>query len=162
MSNNQGGQKLNAHAGQRTDSRSVAPARPNRRGFFHACFALMTTVAAFIVAFPIFSFFRLPKRLRTEKKIEVPIASLSVDQALFFQRQGIQIVLIYTDNEPKAFNAACTHLGCLVKWDPNEHLFHCPCHGAIFDDKGQVLRGPANKPLVKIKFQIKNNDVVIA
>lgn len=162
MSNSQDDQRPNAGAGQRTDSQSPVPSRPNRRGFFHACFALMTAIAAFIVAFPVFSFFRLPKRIRTVKKIEVPLAGLSVDQALFFQRQGMQIVLLYTDRKPKVFNAACTHLGCLVKWDPNEHLFHCPCHGAIFDDNGQVLRGPANKPLYKIKFEIKKNEIIIA
>jgi cytochrome b6-f complex iron-sulfur subunit len=152
----------NGGASQDTNAQAPVSTRRNRRGFFHACFALMTGIAAFIVAFPIFSFFRLPKRLHTEKVIKVPLASLSVDQALFFQRQGVQIVLLYTNRKPKVFNAACTHLGCLVKWDPNEHIFHCPCHGAMFDDKGQVLRGPANKPLAKIKFEIKNNDIVIA
>jgi hypothetical protein len=77
MSHNQDGQRPNTRAGQRTDSQAVVPARPNRRGFFHACFALMTAIAAFIVAFPVFSFFRLPKRIRTVKKIEVPLAGLS-------------------------------------------------------------------------------------
>jgi Rieske Fe-S protein len=162
MSNNQDAQQLNADADQRTTSQEPAAARRDRRGFFHACFTLMTAVAAFIVAFPIFSFFRLPRRISTVKRIEVPLAGLSEDQALFFQRQGVQIVLVYTDRKPKVFDSACTHLGCLVKWDPNEHLFHCPCHGAIFDGNGQVLRGPANKPLRTINFEIKKNEIIIA
>jgi cytochrome b6-f complex iron-sulfur subunit len=161
MSNNQDSQRLNARACQRINSPAPVSARSNRRGFFHACFALMTGIAAFVVAFPVFSFFRLPKRIRTVKKIEVPIAGLSEDQALFFQRQGVQIVLVYTDRKPKVFDAACTHLGCLVMWDQNEHLFHCPCHGAVFDDNGQALKGPVNKPLKSINFEIKNNVIVI-
>jgi len=122
----------------------------------------MSGIAGFIVAFPIFSFFRLPKRINTAKKIEVPIADLSEDQALFFDRQGVQIALVYTDREPKVFDAACTHLGCLVTWDQNEHIFHCPCHGAVFDDKGQAIKGPVNAPLKRIDFEIKNDVLVIS
>lgn len=147
---------------QREIPQVPVPARQNRRGFFHACFALMTGIAAFVVAFPVFSFFRLPRRINTTKKIEVPVADLSEDQALFFERQGAQIVLVYTAREPKVFDAACTHLGCLVTWDQNDHFFHCPCHGAVFDDKGQAIKGPVNTPLKKINFEIKNNMIVIS
>lgn len=162
MNSNHDNPGLSGCACKGTNVQAPAAGRPNRRGFFHACFALMTGIAAFVVAFPIFSFFRLPKRINTAKKIEVALADLSEDQALFFDRQGEQIVLVYTAKEPKVFDAACTHLGCLVTWDQNDHLFHCPCHGAVFDDKGQVVRGPVNTPLKKIEFEIKNNTIVIA
>jgi Rieske Fe-S protein len=162
MSNNHNNPEPNARACQREIPQAPVPARPNRRGFFHACFALMTGIAAFVVAFPVFSFFRLPRRINTAKRIEVPVADLSEDQALFFERQGAQIVLVYTAREPKVFDAACTHLGCLVTWDQNEHIFHCPCHGAVFDDKGQAVKGPVNTPLKKIDFEIKNNIIVIS
>jgi cytochrome b6-f complex iron-sulfur subunit len=162
MNNNQQNPRPNACPYQEANSQASVPAKPNRRGFFHACFALMTGIAGFILAFPVFSFFRLPKRINTAKKIELPIADLSEDQALFFDRQGMQIVLVYTAQEPKVFDAACTHLGCLVMWDQNEHIFHCPCHGAVFDDNGQVVRGPTNKPLKRIDFEIKNNMIIIS
>jgi len=138
------------------------PSQPSRRGFFHACFAVMTGIAGFIVAFPIFSFMRLPKRINTAKSIELPLATLSESQALFFEREGTQIVVIYTNREPKAFDAACTHLGCLVSWDQNEHVFRCPCHGAVFNDQGAAVKGPVNMPLKKIKFEIAKGVLVIA
>ncbi len=162
MNSNQDNQRSNARVCPKVNSPAPVLARRSRRGFFHACIALMTGIAAFIVAFPVFSFFRLPKRISTAKRIEVPITQLSEDQALFFDRQGVQIVLIYTAREPKVFDAACTHLGCLVTWDQNEHIFHCPCHGAVFDDKGQAVKGPVNTPLKKIDFEIKNNVLVIS
>lgn len=144
-----------------------SPLRPgasqtDRRGFFHMCFALMTTVAGAIVVFPILSFMRLPRRIMKARSIEVPLADLSEDQALFFEREGTQIVLIYTNQVPKAFDAACTHLGCLVAWDQNEHVFHCPCHGAVFDDSGAAVKGPVNAPLKQVKFEIKSNVLIIA
>lgn len=162
MGSNPNHQEPNTYACSNGNSQGPVPARRDRRGFFHACFALMTAISGAVVAFPIFSFFRLPKRINTARKIEVPIADLSEDQALFFERQGAQIVLIYTDKKPKVFDAACTHLGCLVAWDQNEHIFHCPCHGAVFDDNGQALKGPVNTPLKRIDFEIKNNTIVIS
>ena len=162
MNSNQPQYKSDAYSHQKVNSTEPVSARPDRRGFFHACFALMSAVAACVVALPIFSFFRLPKRINTTKEIEVPIADLSEDQALFFERQGTQIALVYTERQPKVFDAACTHLGCLVTWDQNEHIFHCPCHGAVFDDKGQVVKGPTNIPLKEINFKIKNNVIVIS
>ena len=162
MNSNKYNRESDRHAYPPVDSQTATLRGADRRGFFHVCFAMMSGIAGFIVAFPIFSFFRLPKRINTAKKIQVPIADLSEDQALFFDRQGMQIALVYTDREPKVFDAACTHLGCLVKWDQNEHAFHCPCHGAVFDDKGQAVKGPVNTPLKRIDFEIKNDVLVIS
>ncbi|RPJ37433.1 MAG: ubiquinol-cytochrome c reductase iron-sulfur subunit [Planctomycetaceae bacterium] len=146
----------------RGDSCVGGSSQSSRRGFFHACFAMMAGIAGLVVAFPIFSFMRLPKRINTAKSIEVPLADLKEDQAVFFEREGVQIVVIYTNQEPKAFDAGCTHLGCLVSWDQNQHVFHCPCHGAIFDDQGTAVKGPVNMPLKKVKFEIAKGVLVIA
>ena len=50
-----------------------------------------------------------------------------------------------------AYSGICTHQGCTCGFDQPSNTFVCPCHGATFDGStGDVLRGPAKKPLAPI------------
>lgn len=60
-------------------------------------------------------------------------------------RDGATKVAVYRDSvgELHVRSAVCRHLGCIVRWNPGEKSWDCPCHGSRFDCRGQVLNGPA-------------------
>jgi len=53
----------------------------------------------------------------------------------------------------------CTHLGCAVPWVEEENRFHCPCHGSLFNRVGEVIGGPAPRPLDTFPITIKSGEV---
>jgi glycine/D-amino acid oxidase-like deaminating enzyme/nitrite reductase/ring-hydroxylating ferredoxin subunit len=58
-------------------------------------------------------------------------------------------VAAYRDGEGRlhAVSAVCTHMGCLVGWNETDRSWDCPCHGSRFEYSGEIIHGPAVKPL---------------
>ena len=43
----------------------------------------------------------------------------------------------------------CPHLGCALKWNPQERSWDCPCHGSRFTEDGRLLDNPSTGDLPK-------------
>lgn len=43
----------------------------------------------------------------------------------------------------------CPHMGCALKWNPQEHTWDCPCHGSRFAENGKLIDNPATGDLKK-------------
>ena len=68
-------------------------------------------------------------------------------------REGLSKIAVFRskDGELLRRSAVCTHMGCIVHWNPFEQCWDCPCHGSQFAPGGEVLNGPAVRPLAKAK-----------
>jgi quinol---cytochrome c reductase iron-sulfur subunit, bacillus type len=55
----------------------------------------------------------------------------------------------------------CTHLGCRVRWIPEQEKFFCPCHNGVFDKEGKVISGPPPRPLDRYEVKVENNQLFV-
>jgi cytochrome b6-f complex iron-sulfur subunit len=67
-------------------------------------------------------------------------------------RLDIPAVIYNREGKIVAYSLICTHLGCTIENDGDE--FACPCHRSRFDKNGVVLKGPAQKPLQKLRVDV--------
>jgi cytochrome b6-f complex iron-sulfur subunit len=61
----------------------------------------------------------------------------------------------------RAYSAICTHLGCIVKWDPATQKILCPCHAGSFGPDGKVLGGPPPRPLPEYEVVLVGNELKV-
>lgn len=135
-----------------------------RRTFFRNCLGGMGAMIVGFIGVPLATFLKLPKRLEVERAVQVPLSDLEGGQAIYRDYQGTPLVIVPGvdgEDEPRVFNASCSHLGCIVRWEHGTETFLCPCHGAVFDSAGKPLKGPTNQPLEKLGFEVKDGNIVI-
>jgi Rieske Fe-S protein len=66
-------------------------------------------------------------------------------------RRGARLLAVSRDDDGRlqAVSAVCTHLGCVVAWNPAERSWDCPCHGSRYAADGRAIQGPTTKDLKK-------------
>jgi menaquinol-cytochrome c reductase iron-sulfur subunit len=64
-----------------------------------------------------------------------------------------------SDGKLVAFSPWCTHLGCAYRWDAERNEFACPCHGSFFWKNGDVIAGPAPRPLDRYEIRLTGNRI---
>ena len=60
-----------------------------------------------------------------------------------------------------AFSRVCTHMGCLVGYNRIANELVCPCHAGVFNLEGNVLSGPAPRPLTRLALKITADKVTL-
>jgi cytochrome b6-f complex iron-sulfur subunit len=63
------------------------------------------------------------------------------------------------DKSYVALSRVCTHLGCVIKWQPDNKRFFCPCHAGVFAPTGKVVSGPPPRPLPRLKVTVQASDI---
>jgi Rieske Fe-S protein len=74
-------------------------------------------------------------------------------------RPEIPALIKHTEGGLSALSLVCTHLGCTVR-EENDDLT-CPCHGSIYRETGDVMRGPANRPLKSLRVELADDGHIL-
>jgi Rieske Fe-S protein len=64
-----------------------------------------------------------------------------------------------------ALSSTCPHLGCQVRWEPQNDRFFCPCHNGTFDPSGVATGGPpgeAGQRLAQYPLRVEGGLLLIA
>jgi len=87
------------------------------------------------------------------------------------------IVIRLPDNGWYASSLICTHNKCDILYvrdpvsarnsfdvDVSTPILACPCHFSVYDPtrNGQVLKGPAPRPLLQLKVQVRDDNVFVS
>jgi Rieske Fe-S protein len=101
-----------------------------------------------------------------EPRAITPLADLAVGEPHLFRYPGNNdpaILVRLSDTEVVAFSQKCTHLGCVVYYEPDEERWHCPCHEGNFEARtGNVISGPPTRPLGRIDLEVRDDGMIWA
>lgn len=78
---------------------------------------------------------------------------------IFFKKKVI--VLHPDETSYKAFLNKCTHMGGQVAYMHKDGFMQCASHGSRFDTQGQVVKGPAKKPLTELKTSLDKDMLTV-
>lgn len=91
---------------------------------------------------------------------------LAVGESYVFEIPGVKehaILVRLEENTYVAYGQKCTHLQCPVIWKREEKILYCPCHrGAFNAQSGDVLAGPPERPLPKLKLKVVPDGIYFA
>jgi Rieske Fe-S protein len=138
---------------------------PGRRRFIRGLLGFSIVSTATMVLAPIIGFLIPPKtegggaggKTLVGKAEDLPIGTGKV-----VAMGSSPVIVVDTENGIKAFSAVCTHLGCIVEFDPTIKHIVCPCHDGHFNPaSGAVLSGPPPQPLKPVTVTVEADQIFL-
>ena len=99
--------------------------------------------------------------LGTRAPEEVVFRKTRVDGWKIISEKSTAWVVKLDEKHVVAYSPVCTHLGCAYSYDEKKKEFVCPCHTSNFSLEGEVLGGPAPRPLDRFQVRIDGSRVLI-
>jgi menaquinol-cytochrome c reductase iron-sulfur subunit len=95
----------------------------------------------------------IPKQLEYVTTVRDGYMESRIRKAVWALKQG--------DGEVVVYSPLCTHLGCGYTWDVADSRFECPCHLSKFSVNGDVIGGPAPRPLDRLPSRVENGRLLV-
>ena len=158
-----------------TDNQSGAPSIGRRNFVVRAILAIQATVGA-TIAFVLGATTLTPSFTRRQPAwlSAAALDAVPDDQPLAVTlrvtrqdgySQVVDRTVVYLvrtgDQEVRALQSTCTHLGCRTSYDRRSKRILCPCHGGVFDAQGNVIDGPPPAPLPSLVTRVEKGQVMV-
>ena len=98
----------------------------------------------------------------TSRGLSLPVSELGPEGDAFVQAPDMErpvYIRRHASGSLTAVLAACTHQGCQP--EPVGERLECPCHGSQFSFEGEVLGGPAERPLTRYEVTEADGEIVV-
>jgi cytochrome b6-f complex iron-sulfur subunit len=142
-------------------------ARIKRRQLLRIGFLTATLLATAEVTGLLLPFIRVIKieglgaKIPAGKKADVLAAFANTKDEPILRNEG-RFFLIHAPGAIAAAYRKCVHLGCAVPYVKAESLFHCPCHGSLYDKKTALRTGgPAPRGLDLFHLEDVNGTLIV-
>jgi Rieske Fe-S protein len=143
--------------------RLPAPAPPDRRRFLtvlsQAFLALWGLGAAAVVG----AYLKAPEKRDAERTVNAGLlADYRVGEGRLVRHGITPFYVVRLDaTRVLALSAVCTHVRCILGYDPARRTLVCPCHDGRFDLSGNVLSGPPSRPLPGYPVSVRAGEIFV-
>ena len=142
---------------------------PQRRDLLQLGMGAMAACYAAALGYPVYRYLATPA---VRSRLESEIASVAIPQnhlpdagaaTMFLFGTRPAMLIHHQDGTWVAFDAVCTHLGCTVGFQPDNHRIFCPCHGGTYDMRtGDVVAGPPPRGLKAYRVEVTDGHVIVS
>jgi menaquinol-cytochrome c reductase iron-sulfur subunit len=147
-----------------------------RRRFYLAVIYGLGALMGLALAAPAAIYLFFPPRSRKKQEwvdvADISLLAANTPEEIIFRKNRVDgwkvssektsaWVVKKSNHEVVAFAPQCTHLGCAFRWDDQRRTFLCPCHTSNFDLDGNVLDGPAPRPLDRYAVKLEGTKLLL-
>jgi cytochrome b6-f complex iron-sulfur subunit len=142
-----------------TNATATEPKRSRRSFLLRLSWAgLSLLLTTFLAAILRFFWPRVSNRPARSVQVGFP-ADYRPGQVTY--HRGRKLFIVRDEKGFLCLSARCTHLGCMVVWNRDHHMFLCPCHGGKYDAEGRNVEGPPPRPLDLLALRLDDNGFLI-
>jgi Rieske Fe-S protein len=151
---------------QDSPARTVGPPRvESRRRFLDYLLGTSAIATLGAIVYPIIRFMSPPKVIESTENsvVAAKLNEIAVNSGKIFKFGSKPGILVRTDSgELKAFSAVCTHLDCIVQYQPETKQIWCACHNGHYNLNGKNVAGPPPRPLEEFKVNTRGDEIVVS
>jgi Rieske Fe-S protein len=136
-----------------------------RRRFLNYLLGTSLGATALAIFYPVIKFIAPPEVIEAAQTSVVAgkVGELAANSGKIFKFGSKPGLLVRTQSgELKAFSAVCTHLDCIVQYQPGSKQIWCACHNGQYNLSGQNVGGPPPRPLEEYTVNTRGDEIIVS